>query len=85
MLIYFRAVACISKKIYTFDPLTNQNIYTMNTMSEITHTKDPDTGYLIQVVTPSRLRAILDDAGESHDRPSDFCDEDEWDTDSDLA
>lgn len=48
-------------------------------MSETTHRRDPDTGYYIQVVSPARLREILDDAGEDYTPPSGFGDEDEWD------
>lgn len=46
---------------------------------EITHRKDPDTGYLVQIVSPERLREILDEDGDSYDRPSWFGPEDQWD------
>lgn len=48
-------------------------------MPEITHRLDPDTNRYVQVVTPARLREILDDAGEDYTPPSGFCDADEWD------
>lgn len=48
-------------------------------MSETTHRLDPDTRRYVQVVSPARLREILDDAGEDYTPPSGFGDEDEWD------
>lgn len=46
---------------------------------EITHRRDPDTGSYIQVVTPARLREILDEDGEDYSRPSGFGPKDQWD------
>lgn len=46
-------------------------------MAEITHQKDED-GNLQQIVTPARLREILDADGDSHERPRDFGPDDEW-------
>jgi len=45
---------------------------------EITHQPDPDDGHLIQIVTPERLREVLDADGETYDRPADFGPEDQW-------
>lgn len=45
---------------------------------ETTHVPDPDDGHLVQVVSPDRLRALLDEHGDSYDRPDDFRPEDEW-------
>lgn len=45
---------------------------------EVTHRQDPETGRYVQIVTPSRLREILDADGETYDRPSGFGDDDEW-------
>lgn len=47
-------------------------------MTETTHRKDPDTGNMRQVVSPERLREILDADGDSYDPPSDFGPDDEW-------
>jgi hypothetical protein len=47
-------------------------------MSEITHKFDETIGCLVQVVTPERLRQILDSEGEDHSRPDYFSDFDEW-------
>ena len=46
---------------------------------EITHRKDPETGNYTQIVSPERLREILDADGETHDPPSGFGPSDEWD------
>ena len=35
-------------------------------------------GHVVQIVSPERLREILDAAGESYDRPRDFGPRDEW-------
>lgn len=43
---------------------------------EITH-KQVD-GRMVQVVTPQRLREILDEDGENYDPPDDFGPDDEW-------
>ena len=45
---------------------------------EITHVVDQDTGHMIQVVTPERLREILDEDGDTHDRPEHFAPLDQW-------
>lgn len=45
---------------------------------EITHKIDPETGHLVQFVSPARLRDILDEDGEDYDRPTDFGPADEW-------
>lgn len=47
-------------------------------MAEITHQPDPDTGRLVQIVSPERLTEILLDDGETLERPSDFGPDDEW-------
>jgi hypothetical protein len=46
--------------------------------SEITHEPDPITGHYRQLVSPARLRAILDAEGSDYTRPEDFTPEDEW-------
>ena len=43
---------------------------------EVTH-KTID-GKLVQIVSAARLREILDDDGETYERPKDFGPEDEW-------
>lgn len=45
---------------------------------EITHRTDPETGRAIQIVSPERLREILDEDGDTYDRPKDFGQDDEW-------
>lgn len=45
---------------------------------ETTHRQDPDTGHYVQIVSPARLREILDDDGEDYDPPSGFGPHDEW-------
>lgn len=52
-------------------------------MNEITHRRDPDTGRMVQVVTPERLSQILRRDGDTLDRPSDFDDDDEWEVTDD--
>jgi hypothetical protein len=49
---------------------------------EITHTRHPD-GYLQQIVSPARLRAILDEDGEDYSRPTEFGPADEWEVEGD--
>jgi len=46
--------------------------------SEITHRYDKDLGRMVQIVSPERLRRILDEEGSDYDPPSDFGPEDEW-------
>jgi hypothetical protein len=43
---------------------------------EITH-KTID-GKLVQLVSAERLREILDEDGDTHERPKDFGPDDEW-------
>ncbi len=50
-------------------------------MAEITHQRDED-GRMVQLVTPERLREILDAEGSDYSRPSDFTAADEWEVDS---
>jgi len=45
-------------------------------MPEITH-RIIDGRY-VQLVTPTRLRQILDRDGDTYDRPADFGPDDEW-------
>jgi hypothetical protein len=45
---------------------------------ETTHRIDTDTGSYIQVVSPERLRDILDADGETYDRPDHMTDVDQW-------
>ena len=47
--------------------------------SETTHRLDRETRRYVQVVSPARLRKILDDAGSSYTPPRGFTEEDEWD------
>lgn len=51
-------------------------------MIEITHKLDRETGNYVQVVSPKRLREILDEQGEDYTRPSEFTEEDEWEVES---
>lgn len=44
---------------------------------EITHKPDAN-GVLRQIVTPARLRQILDRDGDDYSKPVDFKDADEW-------
>lgn len=46
---------------------------------EITHRVDRETGHVVQLVSPERLREILVADGESLARPKDFGPNDEWD------
>lgn len=45
---------------------------------EVTHRVDRETGHVVQLVSPERLREILDEDGDTYDRPSDFGPDDEW-------
>ena len=45
---------------------------------EITHRYDHETERMVQLVSPSRLREILDADGDTHDRPAYFRTNDEW-------
>jgi hypothetical protein len=45
---------------------------------QITHRRDPDTGRMVQIVSPRDLRRILRRNGESTERPKDFRPDDEW-------
>ena len=49
---------------------------------EVTHRRDPDTGRMIQIVSPERLAKILDEDGDTHERPSHFGPDDEWEVQS---
>lgn len=45
-------------------------------MPQITHrVKD---GRLVQIVSPQRLREVLDEEGSDYERPKDFGPNDEW-------
>lgn len=46
-------------------------------MRQITHEEDRD-GRIVQIVTPERLREILDQDGESYEAPDHFGPGDEW-------
>jgi hypothetical protein len=46
---------------------------------EITHRVDRETRHAVQLVSPERLREILDEDGETYDRPKHFGPDDEWD------
>ena len=46
---------------------------------ETTHQRDPETGHMRQLVTPQRLRKILDNDGDDYSRPCDLGPDDEWD------
>lgn len=48
-------------------------------MAETTHTRDPETGAMRQIVSAERLREILDAEGSDYSRPGDFSPSDEWD------
>lgn len=52
---------------------------------EITHRPDPDTGHLRQLVSPRRLREILDADDESYERPDGWGPNDEWDVGEEVA
>ena len=45
---------------------------------QITHRREPETGRMIQIVTPAELRKILRRNGDSFERPRDFRADDEW-------
>ncbi len=47
-------------------------------MREITHKRDEEGNYR-QIVSPARLKEILDADGDSYDRPAGFGSDDEWD------
>lgn len=49
-------------------------------MPETTHELDLETGNYRQIVSPERLREILDADGDSYERPDWLTDDDEWDT-----
>jgi hypothetical protein len=49
---------------------------------EITHQKDPDTGAMRQLVSPERLREILDADGDDYSPPSGFGPDDEWEVEA---
>ena len=51
---------------------------TTTTRQQTTHTLDPETGHLRQIVPPATLRAVLDAEGSDDSRPADFDPEDEW-------
>lgn len=44
---------------------------------EVTHQQNDD-GHMVQIVTAQRLREILDQDGDTHDKPKDFGPQDEW-------
>lgn len=48
---------------------------------QITH-QDRD-GRLVQIVTPKQLKELLDQDGESYDRPDWFGPDDEWEVETD--
>lgn len=52
----------------------------MNTMTQITHQRDPETGAMRQIVPASVLRQVLDSEGSDYSRPADFSADDEWNT-----
>jgi hypothetical protein len=54
-------------------------------MAEVTHRLRNFAGllYYQQIVTPRRLREILDEDGSNYERPEDFYDEDEWNVEVD--
>ncbi len=47
-------------------------------LSNRTHTDDPETGRLVQLLSPEELRDLLDLHNISHKRPSMFVDGDQW-------
>ena len=53
--------------------------------AQVTHRRDPETGAMVQTVSPAELRRVLRRDGDSLDRPKDFGVDDEWDVDSDRA
>lgn len=46
---------------------------------EKTHEVDRETKRVVQLVSAERLREILDEDGETYERPRDFGADDEWD------
>lgn len=48
-------------------------------MNETTHKTDPETGRAVQIVSPARLREVLDAEDSNYDRPPEFGPDDEWD------
>lgn len=52
-------------------------------MAEITHRFDRDEKRMRQIVSPERLREILDAGGESYNPPKDFGPDDEWEVATD--
>jgi hypothetical protein len=44
---------------------------------QVTHRQD-ENGVMRQIVSPEKLKQILDDDGDSYSRPDDWTDEDEW-------
>jgi hypothetical protein len=46
---------------------------------ETTHAVDRETNRLVQLVSPERLREILDADGDDYTRPRDIGPDDEWD------
>jgi hypothetical protein len=53
--------------------------------AQVTHRRDPDTGAMLQIVSPAELRRVLRRNGDSLERPEDFRANDEWDVDSDRG
>lgn len=53
--------------------------------AQVTHRRDPDTGAMVQIVSPAELRRVLRRDGDSLERPKDFRADDEWDVDSDRV
>ena len=47
-------------------------------LSNETHTDDPETGLLVQLLSPEELRDLLDRHNISRSRPSMFVDGDQW-------
>lgn len=73
-------VSCIVSPMVDTDLLAPRRIRgsEMKMSREITHRKDPDDGHMIQLVSPQRLREILDEDGETYERPDGFGSNDEW-------
>jgi hypothetical protein len=46
--------------------------------TQVTHRYDTEWSRYVQIVSPEELRRVLDEAGETYDRPSHLDDEDEW-------
>ena len=51
---------------------------------EVTHRPDPDDGHMVQLVSPRRLRQILDEDGDSYDPPMGFGANDECNVEQDT-